>query len=166
MKLDDSASRQLMALYSQSLDCLEGKGVPQDASKAFSLNAQSAAGGYGDAVLAMGWFYLRGVGVERNFAEAERWYRASARQGDTRAMFSLGQIATIQRDYSGAQKWFSRASAKGHHRSWYWLGRLHWRGHGVALDRKEARRLFQVAAGHKVVEAQRALRFLSRRRAA
>ena len=155
-----------MALYSQSLDYLEGKGVQQDASQAFDLNAQAAAGGYGDAVLAMGWFYLRGVGVERNLAEAERWYRASARRGDTRAMFSLGQLATIQRDYSGAQMWFARASAKGHHRSWYWLGRLHWRGHGVPQDRKEARRLFQLAAGHRVVEAQRALRFLSRRRAA
>lgn len=166
MSFDDSASRRLIALYNQSLDHLEGRGVPQDASQAFALNAQSAAGGYGDAVLAMGWFYLRGVGVARDLAEAERWYRASARQGDVRAMFSLGQIATIQRDYTGAHTWFSRASAKGHQRSWYWLGRLYWRGQGVAPDRKEARRLFQLAAGHKVVEAQRALRFLSRQRAA
>ena len=166
MTLDNTEARRLAAFYTHSLDYLDGAGVAQDAERAFKLNAAAAAGGHGEAVLAMGWFYLRGSGVERDLEQAERWYRASARRGDTRAMFSLGQIATMQRDYSGAVAWFTRASSKGHHRSLYWLGRLHWRGHGVAQNRKEARRLFNAAASHRVVEAQRVLKFIGRTPAA
>ena len=75
-------------------------------------------------------------------------------------MFSLGQIAYDQRDYSEALTWFTRALDAGHLRSLYWLGKLYWRGHGVEQDKKEAMRYFHRAASNKVVEAQRALRFL------
>ena len=38
---------------------------------------------------------------------------------------------------------------------------MYWRGEGVGQDRKRAQELFAQAADKKVVEAQRALRFLS-----
>ena len=89
-----------------------------------------------DAVLAMGWFYLNGVGVEPNLEEAKRWYRKSARQGDSRAMFSLGQMAYDERDYADALLWFKRASDKDHDRSLFWIGKLSWRGLGIPIDKK------------------------------
>ena len=46
-------------------------------------------------------------------------------------------------------------------RSLYWLG-IHWRGEAVTGDRKEAMRLFQLAAASRVPEARRALRLLAR----
>jgi len=107
----------------------------------------------------MGWFYLNGVGVERDVEQARRWYKKSARQGDSRAMFSLGQMAYDEQDFADAQVWFRRANEKGHARSLFWLGKLYWRGNGVPKDRKQAMELFQNAAGNKV----RALRFLSRK---
>jgi TPR repeat protein len=61
--------------------------------EAFRLNTIAAENGMHDAVLAMGWFYLNGVGVKANQQEATRWYKKSARQGHPRAMFSLGYIA-------------------------------------------------------------------------
>ncbi len=149
--------------YNQSIDYFLGNGVPKDNARAFELNAEAAHSGHADAVLAMGWYYLNGEGVERNIELAKKWYRKSARHGDPRAMFSLGEIAYMERDFPDSLSWFERAADDGHARSIYWIGKHHWRGHGVREDRKQAMRLFQRAAANKVREAQRALRFLTRR---
>ncbi|HEY3929077.1 MAG TPA: tetratricopeptide repeat protein [Candidatus Koribacter sp.] len=117
-----------------------------------------------EAVLAMGWFYLNGFGVEKDLRQAERWYKKSARQGEPMAMFSLGVMACETRDYADALIWFRRAAEKRHVRSLFWLGKLHWRGHGVPKDHKQALALLREAANGKVEAAQRAIRFLSRHR--
>lgn len=149
-------------LYNRSLESLTGQHVREDPNKSFLLNMQAAESGMRDAVLAMGWFYLNGVGVQQDTEQARRWYKKSARQGDSRAMFSLGQMAYDELDYMDAEVWFRRASDKGHARSLFWLGKLFWRGDGVFEDRKQAMALFQKAAANKVAEAKRVLRFLSR----
>ncbi len=151
-------------LYNLSLQSLDGQGAREDPQKAFLLNAQAAESGMHDAVLAMGWFYLNGVGVGQDVAQAKHWYKKSARQGDPRAMFSLGAMSYEGHDYADALVWFRRAADKGHTRSSFWLGKLFWRGHGVPVDRKQALILFQKAAAEKVPEARRVLKFLSRPR--
>jgi uncharacterized protein len=143
------------APYNRSLRLLDN-----DDAEAFRLNRIAAEDGMHDAVPAMGWFYLNGFGVEADEDEAIRWYRRSARQGEPRAMFSLGYIAYIRREYSEALKWFERALGKNHHRSGFWIGKIYWRGQGVDRDRKRAQSYFAQAAQRKVVEAQRAIRFL------
>ena len=149
----------MACLYNESLKLLQGHGVARDERRSFTLNVKAAKGGHADAVLAMGWFYLNGVGVERDIEKAKRWYRESARRGEPRAMFSLGEIAYYERDFSDALQWFTRASKAGHVLSLYWLGKLYWRGQGVERDQKQAKRLFHQAATRKVPEAQRLLRF-------
>lgn len=149
----------MACLYNESLELLQGQGVAQDAKRAFALNAKAARGGHADAILAMGWFYLNGIGVERDVKKAKNWYRDSARRGEPKAMFSLGQIACDERNFKDARRWFTRASEAGHARSLYWLGRLYWRGHGVERDQRHAKKLFYQAATRKVPEAQRLLRF-------
>ena len=149
-------------LYNQSIASLKGQGVPLDEACAFSLNAEAAREGHADAVLAMGWFHLGGIGISRDVQKARDWYRKSARRGEPRAMFSLGYMAFRDHDWADALQWFKRASDAGHKRSLYWLGKLHWRGHGVPRDQKRAMRLFHQAATHKEEEAQRAIRFLTR----
>jgi hypothetical protein len=118
-------------LYNRSLESLTGQHAREDADKAFLLNTKAAESGMRDAVLAMGWFHLNGVGVEQDTQQARRWYKKSARQGDSRAMFSLGQMACDERNEVDAEVWFRRASDKGHARSLFWLGKLFWRGDGV-----------------------------------
>jgi TPR repeat protein len=113
-----------------------------------------------DAVLAMGWFYRNGIGVVQDDALASIWWKKSARQGEPRAMFSLGQMAFEKKDYAEALAWLKRASEHGHTRSIYWIGKLYWRGNGVPKDRKVAMRYFSQAAEKKEFEAQRAIRFL------
>jgi uncharacterized protein len=141
--------------YNHSLRMLDS-----DEVKAFQLNQIAALEGMHDAVLAMGWFYLNGVGVEANEEAALHWYRKSARQGDERAMFSLGQIAYLGRDYGEALLWFRRAADKGHHRSDFWIGKMYWRGQGVTQNRRAASAYFARAAAKKLPEAQRTVRFL------
>ena len=153
-------SARMTYLYNQSLDLLQGNRVAQDEKRAFALNTEAANGGHADAVLAMGWLYLNGVGVVRDIKKAKKWYRQSARRGSPKAMFSLGQIAYDERLFSDALIWFTRAHEAGHARSLYWLGKLYWRGHGVEQDRKQARSLFHRAAGKRVKEAKRVLKFL------
>lgn len=142
--------------YNHSLRLLDN-----NEGEAFRLNQIAAQKGMHDAVLAMGWFYLNGVGVKADAQEAIRWYRKSARQGDERAMFSLGQIAYFARDYSEALLWFRRAADKGHCRSDFWIGKLYWRGQGVAQDRQAADKYFARAVAKKLPEAQRAVRYLA-----
>lgn len=155
---------EMICLYNESLDLLNGDGVPKNERRAFALNAEAAHGGHGDAVLAMGWFYLNGVGIERDIERARKWYRESARRGEPKAMFSLGQIAYDEKDFSDALTWFTRASDAGHARSFYWMGKLYWRGDGVEKDRRRAMGCFHRAATNKVKEAQRLLRFFATRR--
>jgi TPR repeat protein len=144
------------APYNRSLRLLDNND-----EEAFRLNRIAAEAGMHDAVLAMGWFYLNGAGVEPSEGEAIRWYRKSARQGEPRAMFSLGYIAYVRRDYSDALIWFERAAKKNHYRSLFWIGKMCWRGQGVERDRKRAGSYFAQAAQRKVEEAQRAIRFLA-----
>jgi len=148
-------------LYNRSLQLLDGLRVKRDEPRAFELCAQAAAVGYRDAVLAMGWHYLNGVGVEADLDQAERWYTKSARQGEPRAMFSLGQIAYEVGDVAAAMTWFERASERNHARSLYWMAKLFWRGHGVECDRRKSMKLFQDAAARRDPEARRFLRYLS-----
>jgi TPR repeat protein len=148
-------------LYNESLALLEGRGVKKDERQAFEVNRMAAVEGHADAVLAMGWFYINGVGVERSTIDAKTWYRRSARKGEPRAMFSLGFMAYEEKDWADALMWFKRAADSGHHRSQFWIGKLHWRGDAVPRSRSEALRLFHLAAKKKVPDATRALRWLT-----
>jgi TPR repeat protein len=142
--------------YNESLQKLES-----NEAEAFRLNARAAAIWMHDAVLAMGWFYLNGAGVEPDVDEAIRWYKKAARHGEPMAFFSFGQIALERRDYAESIVWLNRAAEKNHARSKYYLGKLYWRGNGIEQDRRLARRLFAEAAASNIVAAQRTERFLA-----
>ena len=150
-------------LYNRSLDYLGMGGHPCDEAISFALNQEAATLGHRDAILAMGWFYLNGCGVDKNIPQAQRWYRKSARMGEPRAMFSLGLISYEALGFTNAKRWFMRASRHGHIRSLYWLGKMLFRGHGSLPNRSEAFALFHKAAQKNDPEAIRVLRFLSRR---
>ncbi len=135
--------------------------LDKDEGEAFRLNYIVAQAGVHDAVLAMGWFYLNGIGVEADVQTAVHWYKKSARQGDPQAMYSLGEIAYVEGDFAEALTWFERAASKGHQRSNFWIGKMYWRGKGVARDQKVARDHFARAASGKVQEAKRTLRYLA-----
>lgn len=151
-------------LYDKSLNYIGENGHPENYAKAFSLNAAAAALGLRDAILAMGWFYLNGLGTPYDLSEAKRWYRRSARLGDPKAMFSLGQIAYDEKSFEAARQWFEMAQKHVRIRALYWLGKLYWRGQGVPRDRVKAMKLFELAARANDYEAMRLMRFINRRK--
>jgi tetratricopeptide (TPR) repeat protein len=151
-----SSYSEPLRIYNNSVELLD-----RDDSEAFRLNHLAAQAGNHDAVLAMGWFYLNGVGVEADERAAVLWYRKSARQGDPKAMFSLGQIAYLRGEFAEALTCFERAAGKGHQRSNFWIGKMYWRGNGVAKNQKVAKNYFARAASGKVQEAKRTLRYLA-----
>lgn len=114
-----------------------------------------------DAQNALGYMYYWGYGVQRDYAEAVKWYHKSAEQGNAEAQFNLGLMYYwgdgVKKDYAEAVKWFREATEQGYANAQYWLGVMYERGNGVAKDLNEARKWYQKAAEQEHEYAKKAL---------
>ena len=65
----------------------------------------------------LGWMYANGRGVEQDDAEAVKWYRLAAEQGDADAQASLGWMYAsgrgVEQDDAEAVKWYRLAAEQG-----------------------------------------------------
>jgi len=65
--------------------------------------------------------YQYGNGVKKDYAQAIRWYRLAAEQGDANAQYNIGKMYEhglgIKRDYSEAIRWYRLAIQQGHERA-------------------------------------------------
>jgi len=65
----------------------------------------------------LGRMYAYGVGVERSFKTARKWYEKAARQGDGRAAYEVGVFYELGRgvwqDERQAAYWFRRGALAG-----------------------------------------------------
>jgi hypothetical protein len=97
--------------------------------------------------------------VPQDYAEALRWYRKAADQGDAGAQQAIGSAYYygdgVAQDRSEAARWYRLAADKGFAKAQYSLGLLYYDGRGVAQDRAEAYRLFHRAADQGNENAQR-----------
>jgi hypothetical protein len=75
---------------------------------------QQAAKGDPEAQNYLGEIYERGLGTDRDYASAAKWYRKAADQDYHAAQFNLGKLYElgqgVQRDPAEALKWYRRAS--------------------------------------------------------
>ena len=99
-------------------------------------NLQSRAeAGESDAQFTLGKLYYYGFGIEHNFTEAIKWFRASANHGHASAQFLLGEAHEkgngLARDYRQSAKWYKRAALGGHSLAIYRLSNLYAHGLGV-----------------------------------
>jgi TPR repeat protein len=73
---------------------------------------------HADAQYYMGLYYERGYSVQKDFAEAIKWYRKAAEQGHTEAQFRLGVCYYIgegvDKSTEEAIKYCRKAAEKGH----------------------------------------------------
>ena len=73
-----------------------------------------------------------------DYAEALRWYRLAAAQGDARAQFNLGYMyhygQDVTQDYVEAVKWVRLAAAQGLAIAQNNLGTMYDKGQGVTQD--------------------------------
>ena len=102
----------------------------------------------------LGGRYYWGEGVQKNHAEAVRWYRKAAEQGLAEAQFLLGGAYAfgdgVEENYVEAVKWWRKAAAQGNADAQYFLGVTYAFGKGVEKDPVEAVKWYRKAVeqGH------------------
>ena len=105
---------------------------------AFQLTSPLAEKGDARAQFNIGYLYANGWGVQRDLAEAVKWYRKAAEQGLEIAQHYLGLAYFngdgVEHDDAEAARWFKRAAEQGFSRSQYMLGRMYLDGKGVPKD--------------------------------
>jgi len=98
----------------------------------------------------LGVRYERGLGVERNEAEAIRWLTRAADDGHAGAQQHLGQMYAegrgVVQDYGMAMRWYRMAALHGNASAECEIGKMYLQGIGVAQDESEAAQWFQQAA--------------------
>ena len=76
----------------------------------------------------LGYAYSLGEGVEKDKAEAIRWYRLAADRGYAKAQYNLGCAhwngEGVEEDKAEAIKWFRRAAQQGYEKSIKFLSNL------------------------------------------
>jgi TPR repeat protein len=65
----------------------------------------------------VGWLYQKGIGIPRDDAKAEKWYRRAAQRGYAQAQFNLGWMYEkgegVSQDSAEAAKWYRKAAEQG-----------------------------------------------------
>jgi uncharacterized protein len=122
-----------------------------------------AENGDAEAQYFLGVFYNEGQGVQPNAAEALKWFRKAAKQGNVDAQFDLGALlsgepfyvdAGVKQDYGEAAKWYRKAAEQGDAEAQFVLAGLYDRGKGVPLDYAEAAYWYRNAAAQGLDFAQ------------
>ena len=94
--------------------------------------------------------YADGRGVAQDDAEAMKWYRLAAEQGNAAAQFNLGvmyeRAGACAQDYAEAVKWYRLAAEQGYRRGAVQPRRHVRRRPGVAQDYAEAVKWYRLAA--------------------
>ena len=76
-----------------------------------------AATGYARSVHNVGTCYMDGLGVEKDFAEAVKWFRRAAEMGFPSSQVNMGAFymngSGVEKDEAEALKWYRKAAANG-----------------------------------------------------
>ena len=94
--------------------------------------------------------YANGQGVAQDYAEALKWYRKAADQGNAKAQNNLGERFRngqgVAQDYAEAMQWYRKAADQGAAVAQFNIGEMYMYGQGVARDYVRAYTLFNLAA--------------------
>jgi uncharacterized protein len=106
-----------------------------DLPLAFKDFFAAAEQGHADSQYNVALVYEKGLGVDKDEAEAVIWYAKSAAQGNAAAQFNLGVLYENGRgtpvDFAQAREWYRRASSQRDALAIGNLGELYVRGQGV-----------------------------------
>jgi TPR repeat protein len=123
---------------------------------AFQETKARAEEGDAAAQAALGFMYELGIGAPVDCAEAVKWYREAAEQGNARAQFNLGQIASRgfmnepgMNEPAGRGEtvhWCRKAAEQGHARAQFNVGQMYEWGDSVPRDAAEALKWYRASA--------------------
>jgi TPR repeat protein len=87
-------------------------------ARAFEGLCKAAEMGHAVAQCNLGIWYVRGKGIQQDYAKAAEWYRKAADQGYVYAQAELGMLyyngQGVPPDKKKAVEWFRKAAAQGH----------------------------------------------------
>jgi uncharacterized protein len=109
-----------------------------------------ADGGDKKAQNNLGFMYLNGIGVDKNYSKAHKWYRKAALQGVAEAQHSLGFIYAegLGTDpvYAIALKWYRLAAGQGLSQAQFNLAYMYEHNIGIRRDNEEVLKWYQKSA--------------------
>ena len=129
-------------------------GMEKNLQKAAFLACMAAWNGSVAAAGIAGYFYLNGIGVEKDNSEAFLYYLHAAKQGNSEAMYMVGNFYTSS-EYSPCicpinmvtgNVWYEKAANKGHVNAMEILGDNYYKGLGVVYDLDKALYWYENAA--------------------
>lgn len=131
----------------------------QFSKEEIALIKEAASKGGIKAQALLGTLYYRGNGVEMDDAQAVKWWRKSAEQGNPHAQYDLAMAyhegtGGLQKSDKKSVEWFRKGAEKGEARSQYNLGIAYYNGLGIKKDRAQAMQWFQKAAEQDNADAQ------------
>ncbi len=95
---------------------------------------------------------LLGQSMPQDYAQAMKWYRKAAEQGDARAQFNLGVMYDkgqgVPQDYAQAMKWYRKAAEQSDAGAQNNLSRMYGLGLGVPRDYVEAHKWANLVAAN------------------
>ena len=119
---------------------------------------KAAESGSSIAQYTLGNMYYVGQGVQKDDAEAAKWYRKAAEQDHVEAQRKLGNMyyagAGVQKDDAEAAKWYQKVAEQGDADAQYRVGKMYEDGIGVQKDYTEAAKWYQKVAEQGDADAQ------------
>ena len=131
--------------------------LPLPQPKNISGDARALAdGGDAEAQYNLGYQYLKGLDVSKDYKTAVAWYRKAADQGYAEAQAQLGVMYAfgigVPQDYVEAVAWYRKAADGGYGLSQFMLGAMYDQGKGVPQDNEMAYMWFNLAASRSTGE--------------
>jgi ankyrin repeat protein len=127
--------------------------------EAMHLLAPLAKRGIPEAQNSVGVLYKEGWGVERDYTEAIKWFRAASDQGHAKAQYNLGRMydegSGVTKNFNKAVGWYRISADQGYPLAQSILGAMYATGDGVLQDYAEALKWYRLAAEKGESEAQR-----------
>jgi TPR repeat protein len=91
----------------------------------------------------LGLLYVKGIGVEKDYAAALQWFQRAADQGAPRALFFTGLMYErgygVERNYATALDWYRRSAAKNFAPAEVAVARFY--AHGLSVEHDPAQRI-------------------------
>jgi hypothetical protein len=121
----------------------------------FNIIMEEAQQGDNDSQYRLRYLYHKGIGVNTDHEEGEKWLQKAAENGHAKAQYVWGYEYyygySILQDYQQALYWFRLAAQQNQMDALYMLGECYLYGNGVARDKQQAEVWFRKAAqqGHK-----------------
>lgn len=144
--MSGKSSRKAAIVLISALLVLSSQAFAQENPCVFPLDAAkcltAAEKGDAEAQNNLGWMYLTGQGVRKDYQQASHWIIMAAEQGLAKAQFSRGFIYANGRgvpvDNEQAVYWYRKAAEQGDPYGQHYLGIMYGFGKGVPKDYVQA----------------------------